>query len=134
MKHIKLYEQYNKEEWLTKYDLPSDNIRYYYIQKALYSEEDNSILDIKKLTDTWDGYDDLVFVKKQGDIITFYEGFVPECWKALYMKDEYKGLSKSEAVEKMVNERFRKIANDLNIEILDYIFNGYYLKINFKVR
>jgi len=118
------------EYWLTKYSLPSDNIRFYYIQKALYEPTEEKV-DIKKLTDTWDGYDDLVFVENNGDSIIFYEGFVKSCWDSLFMKEEYRGLSKEEAVQKMIDDRFTRISNDSGITIEDYSFDGKILKIFF---
>jgi hypothetical protein len=130
MKYIKLFEEYNKQEWITKYNLPSDNIRYYYIQKAKYEPTDEKV-EIKKLTDTWDGYDDLVFVENDNDKIIFYEGFVKSCWDSLFMKDEYKGLSKDEAVQKMIDGRFTRIADDLDLIIEDWNFDGKILRIVF---
>ena len=130
MRYLKLYEEYKRDEWVTKYSLPSDNIRFYYIQKALYEPTEKKV-DIKKLTDTWDGYDDLVFVESNGDSIVFYEGFVKSCWDSLFMKEEYKGLSKEEAVQKMIDDRFTRISNDLGLTIEDYSFDGKILKIFF---
>ena len=110
---------------------PSDNIRFYYIQKAIYEPTEEKVV-LKKLTDTWDGYDDLVFVENDGNDIIFYEGFVKSCWDSLFLKDEYKGLSKDDAVNKMIEERFTRISNDLGLKIHDYIFDGKILKIIFK--
>lgn len=130
MRYLKLYEEYTKDEWITKYKLPSDNIRFYYIQKALYEPKEEKV-DIKKLTDTWDGYDDLVFTENDGNDIIFYEGFVKSCWDSLFMKDEYNGLSKEEAVQKMIDERFTRISNDLGLNLKEYSFDGKILKIVF---
>ncbi len=130
MRYLKLFEEYKRDEWLTKYNLPSDNIRFYYIQKAIY-EPTGEKVNIKKLTDTWDGYDDLVFVENDGDDIIFYEGFVKSCWDSLFMKEEYKGLSKDEAVQKMIKDRFARISNDLGLDIKEYTFDGEILEIIF---
>lgn len=119
------------DEWLTKYKLQSDNIRFYYIQKALNSEPSNEKVIINKLTDTWDGYDDLVFVKNRNSHIDYYEGFVQSCWDALYQKEEYKNLSKDDAVEKLVSERMSLIGKDLDLIIDDYYFKNSILYIKY---
>ena len=33
--------------------------------------------------------------------IIFWEGWVKSCWEGLYIKQDYKGLSKPEAIEKI---------------------------------
>jgi len=119
------------ENWTNKYDLPSDNIRYYYISKELNNTPSEDIVNIFKLTDTWDGYDDLLFVRNRKTYIDYYEGFVDACWIALYNKPEYQGLSKADAVKKLVEDRMTKIITDLNLIIDYYIFEDsiLYIKI-----
>jgi hypothetical protein len=131
---ITIFKIFEKNDWLNKYDLPSDNIRYYYLYNEVHSNIKNDIVKINKLTDTWDGYDDLLFVKNRGTYIDYYEGFVDSCWDAIYSKPEYVGLNKKEAVDKLVNDRIIKISNDLNIKILYYTFKKSILYIKFQIK
>ena len=91
-----------------------------------------------KLIDDWDGYDDQVYIQNniQNNEIIFWEGWVNSCWEALYLKYEYKGLSKTEAIEKFIKERFTKITEEFNLSIIKYDyfkFRGkYIMKITLK--
>jgi hypothetical protein len=109
----------------------SDNSRLYSLREALLKGVTDEQVVMSMLTDTWDGYDDLSFVADRGDYIDYYEGFVQSCWDGVYIKQEYKGLSKSDAVEKMVDERFSKIAAHLNLKIKSWSFKKSVLHIVF---
>lgn len=133
MKITKFNEFHNNDdEWLSKYALPSDNIRYRYIQIAKSSEPSDEIVNYRKLTDIWDGYDDLVFVRNRDTHIDFYEGFVDSCWVELYKKPGYYKLSRTDAIDKLINDRFKKIANDLNLTIAEYTFDKRVLYVKFE--
>lgn len=118
--------------WINYCNLPSDNIRYFYIKNALSDEISNEQPNLKKLVDTWDGYDDLVFVKNRGNFVDYYEGFVQSCWSAIYDKKEYSGLTKVQIIEKLVNDRMSKIAKDLGLKITEFYFKKSILFIRFK--
>ena len=132
---ITVFETFKQDdiEWLTKYKLNSDNIRYYYLKQAKFSNNSNETLIPQKLTDTWDGYDDLLFVKNRGKTIDYFEGFVKSCWDALYKKAAYKGLTKHAAVKKLVEERMKKIGLDLNLIIKSYSFEKSILYIKYEI-
>jgi hypothetical protein len=87
----------------------SDKIRFDYLKSGLNS-------DVVPKSDvphagTLYKADDLVIVKNYGDYAVFYEMFVDSCWNALYEKPEYSMLRKKDAVKKLVQERFSKVAN-----------------------
>lgn len=85
--------------------------------------------DYDMLVDDWDGYDDQTYIKNEliNNKIIYYEGFVKNCWIALYKNPEYKGLSKREAIEKLINDRFTKIAKEFNmiVSYYDYYTHDY---------
>lgn len=66
--------------------------------------------------------DDLTYTQKVGDMIIQSELWVASCWEGMYSKPEYDGLSKQEAIEKMMRERIPKIAEVLNLEFVGYTF------------
>lgn len=119
---------------IESYNYISDNIRDQHIKNALNSEIDNTPIDKKRLTDTWDGYDDLTVVKKIDDkTLVYYEGFVKSCWNGLFSKPEYKGLKKDEAVRKLVEDRIAEIAKNNGLEILEYFFKSNILTIKLEI-
>jgi len=98
----------------------SDRIRYDYIKDAKQQEVSDKIPTRKDLLDS----DDLVIAVNNGNSISYYELFVDSCWDALFSKSEYEELSKIEAINKLVNERFKKIADLLNETIINWSFKN----------
>jgi hypothetical protein len=93
-----------------------------------------------KLIDDWNGYDDQVYIqnKLNQNEIVFWEGWVDECWKSLYLKPEYKGLNKTESINKIINERFPRIGNEFDFIIKEYDYFKYkgkfIMKVIFKIK
>jgi len=81
--------------------------------------------DYDMLIDNWDGYEDQVYIQNKLDEgrIIFYEGWVDNCWKAIKIKPEYKGMNKKEVIENIITKRFPRIAEEFNMVIDDY---GYF--------
>ena len=93
--------------------------------------------DYDMLLDDWDGYDDQVYIQNKGDSIVFWEGWVDSCWKAAFQKEQYKGLKKSEVINKIIEERFPRIAEEFDMEIIDYGYidnDGYIMYIEMKLK
>ena len=91
--------------------------------------------DFDLLTDNWDGYDDQVYIQNKGESIVFWEGWVSSCWDAAFQKPQYKGLKKSEVINKIIEERFPRIAEEFGMEIIDYGYiddDGYIMYIEMK--
>lgn len=108
----------------------SDWTRDLYIKDSLKSEIDSEIPTRREIFEQ----DDLVIVKKLSDSeIVYYEGFVESCWKGLFDKPEYKGLSRQSAVIKMIEDRFSDIAVKNGLEIKDWDYKNSILKIIFKI-
>ena len=102
--------------------IPSDTIRSDYIDKA---EENNKVPTKQELFES----DDLVITRKVGDKITYYEQWIDSCWQALYKKPEYKGLSRTDAIKKFVEERFKVIAKDKDLKIDDWKYTNSILTV-----
>ena len=100
----------------TEPKLSSDKIRSEYIKKAEESAKRPTRDELLKV-------DDLVIVRKEGEKYTYSEQWIESCWKALFVKTEYKGLNRADAIEKFVGERFSIVAdiNNLKIDNWDYI-------------
>ncbi len=91
--------------------------------------------DYDMLLDDWDGYDDQVYIQNKVDSIIFWEGWVESCWDAAFKKEQYKGLEKSEVIDKIIEERFPRIAEEFDMEIIDYGYidnDGYIMYIEMK--
>jgi hypothetical protein len=91
--------------------------------------------DYEMLLDDWDGYDDQVYIQNKGESIVFWEGWVSSCWEAAFKKPQYKGLKKSEVIDKIIDERFPRIAEEFGMEIIDYGFfddDGFIMYIEMK--
>jgi hypothetical protein len=91
--------------------------------------------DYDMLLDDWDGYDDQVYIQNKGESIVFWEGWVSSCWEAAFKKPQYKGLKKSEVIDKIIDERFPRIAEEFGMEIIDYGFfddDGFIMYIEMK--
>lgn len=145
MNNIKLFEEYNIDSLL-----PSDKLRIELIEKFfedVKSDPDHNteVPEMDLLIDDWDGYEWQTYIQNdlENNQIIYYEGWVSACWEGLYSKDEYKGLSKTEAIEKMMKERVPIIAEKLNLEIISHNYwtqkswtegvkNAYITKIIFK--
>jgi len=82
--------------------------------------------DYDMLIDDWNGYEDQVYIQNKLDEgrIIFYEGWVDNCWKAIKIKPEYKGMNKKEVIENIITKRFPRIAEEFNMVIDDY---GYFI-------
>jgi len=83
-----------------------------------------------KLIDDWDGYDDQVYVQNNlvNNEIVFWEGWANECWKAAYSKPEYKNLKKTDVIDKIINNRFPRVASEFGFAVK----SGEYFKCNGK--
>lgn len=113
-------------------------IEYFFRQVDIDSGYNVSLPNLSKLIDDYDGYDDQVYIQnnlKENEII-FWEGWVKSCWDAAIQKDEYQNLDKKTIIEKIINERFPRIAAEFNLNIKDYnyfIYKGkYIMKIIFQ--
>lgn len=75
-----------------------------------------------KLIDDWDGYDYQVYIqnKLSDNEFIFWEGWVDECWKGLYAKPEYRGLNKTDSIEKVIRDRFPRIGQEFGFKIKEY--------------
>ncbi len=75
-----------------------------------------------KLIDDWDGYDDQVYIQNNlsDNEFIFWEGWVDECWKGLYLKPEYKGLTKTDSIEKVIRDRFPRIGQEFGFKIKEF--------------
>ena len=120
--------------------LMSDLTRMELIDNFLKKVEDNPEYntedpDYDMLLDDWDGYDDQVYIQNKDDSIVFWEGWVKSCWDAAFNKEQYKGLKKSEVINKIIEERFPRIADEFDMDIIDYGYidnDGYIMYIEMK--
>jgi hypothetical protein len=120
--------------------LMSDLTRMELIDNFLQKVKDNPEYnteepDYDMLLDDWDGYDDQVYIQNKGESIVFWEGWVSSCWEAAFKKPQYKGLKKSEVIDKIIDERFPRIAEEFGMEIIDYGFfddDGFIMYIEMK--
>lgn len=94
------------------------------------------------LMDPNGGYPQQTYVQNNlanGQII-YWEGWSSYCWRALYKKKEYHGLSKEDALKKIFATRSPRIAQEFNMKIDDADFfwhesmdedseDGYIMKI-----
>lgn len=80
--------------------------------------------DYFKLIDDWNGYDDQVYIQNNlnKNEFIFWEGWVDECWKGLYLKPEYKGLNKTESINKVITERFPRIGKEFGYQIKNFTY------------
>lgn len=82
--------------------------------------------DTDELLDPYDGYEDQTYIRiKSPDTIVWYEGWSSLCWKALYNKPEYKGLSKTKALDKFLSERVPVIVRESGCEIINSGYEWY---------
>jgi len=124
-------------------DIIKNNLKKFKINPNLNKEEP----DYDNLLDPYEGYENQTYIQNdlENNKIIYWEGWSEYCWNSLYQKEEYKKLSKKEAIEKLIKERFPKIAFDNNLKILNYnyffyevspymvgIDDGYIMKIEMK--
>ena len=101
--------------------------------------------DNEMLLDAYDGYEYHTYIQNnlENNEIIYWEGWSSICWKELYNKPEFKGLSKTKAIEKVITTRFPRIAQEFDMIISDseyffqelyddYIPDGYIMKIIMK--
>ena len=107
----------------------SDRIRLDEIKSALNDDlwDDDETYSVDDLYQT----DWLSKALNKENYVDYYELFVKACWDGMFQKPEYKGLDKKSAVEKLINERFSKIAKLLNLSIIDWNFKFNVLNIKF---
>ena len=116
---MKYIRRFNEDFNGFKYS--SDEIRYDAIVKKLGSKKTFKVPSEDEINASLYDYD-AVFVYNRGDYMEFIEYWVDECWEALYEKPEYNGLNKEQATDLFVKDRFQRIADKLNMEIIDYTF------------
>jgi len=133
MKYLKLFEDYTNL-------YQSDIIRIQLINDFLENCKENpdyniELPDYNDLIDDWDGYDDQTYIQNNGNEFIYWEGWVRACWQAAYKKPEYKDLGKDLIIEKIIKERFPRIAEEVNYKINNYDYfrhDGIYImKITF---
>jgi len=93
--------------------------------------------DYDMLLDDWGGYDDQVYIQNKLDnnTIIFYEGWVNSCWSAVYNKPQYKGMSKKQVIKDIITNRFPRIGEEFNMDVIDYGYvndGGYIMYVVFK--
>lgn len=130
----------------------SDLIRMDKIEEFLNEIEKNPEYNTEEpeydwLMDPHGGYPEQTYIqnKLENGEIVFWEGWSSYCWKGLYSKPEYKGLSKENALKKIFRERTPRIAQEFDMTIKDADFfwhdagdddaeNGYIMKIVFRLK
>lgn len=107
-------------------DIIEENIKKFKEDPNLNKEDP----DYDDLLDPYNGYKYQTYIQNdlENNQIIFWEGWSEECWNSLYQKEEYQNLSKKEAIEKIIQERFPKIASENNLKIKDY--NYFYYEVN----
>ena len=145
MNHLKIFKDFSitenrfqrRDEEQYKNCFMSDLVRMELIETFLnkvqndpsYNKEEPNY---SKLVDDWDGYDDQVYIQNNLDEneVIYWEGWVDECWKSLFQKPDYKGLSKTECIKKVITQRFPRIAEEFGfkMEHFDYFdYEGEYI-------
>jgi len=135
------FEKRDDEQY--KNCLMSDLTRMELIEMFFNNVESDPMYNIEepnlfKLIDNWDGYDDQVYIqnKLNDNEFTFWEGWVDECWKGLYLKSEYKGLDKISSIEKVISERFPRIGQEFGFKIKEFNYfkhkGKFIMKVIFK--
>ncbi len=94
----------------------SDNVRLAYIKKAVETAD----LSVKPSDFTQER--DFIVIKKKGNILHYYEKWLESCWQALYKKPQYKGLSRTQAIDLYMRERFGEIARLSGYRILRHSY------------
>jgi hypothetical protein len=119
------FEKRDEEQY--KNCLMSDLTRMELIEMFFNKVETNSNYNtdepnLFKLIDDWDGYDDQVYIQNNlsDNEFIFWEGWVDECWKGLYLKPEYQGLTKTDSIERVIRDRFPRIGKEFGFKIKEY--------------
>lgn len=103
----------------------ADAIRMDYILEFLENvvddpEYNNEEPDTDDLLDPHDGYNHQTYIEQlENGEFKYWEGWSIYCWKAIYNKPEYKGMSKSKVLDQFLSVRFPVIARETKTEILD---------------
>jgi len=147
MNRVKKWNQFFEKNRFKKCDeeqykscLISDLARMELIEMFFNIVESNPKYNIEepnysKLVNDWDGYDDQVYIQNnliENEFI-FWEGWVDECWRGLYLKPEYEGLNKIESINKVIKERFPRIGEEFGYKIKNYSYFKYKGKFIMKV-
>jgi hypothetical protein len=96
------------------------------------------------LLDPYGGYEYQTYIQYVDNKIIYWEGWSHLCWNSLYNKKEYEGLSKEDAIKKVINERIIPSFETLDLKYIssDYWFeqswndeieDGYIMKIIFEL-
>lgn len=146
MKHIKLFENKNIQYFsdALRTDLVDDVLSKIIDNDIEYLEEIEEDPDTDMLLDPYGGYEYQTYIQYKNNKIIYWEGWSQLCWNSLYNKSEYKGLSKEDAIKKVINERIIPSFEELNLKYIDsyywyqkswddYIENGYIMKIIFEL-
>jgi hypothetical protein len=105
----------------------SDKIRAGYLIDGLNKKI--SVDNYSKICMTIDLEEDLTMVINLGDTVVYYEKYATSCWEALFQKPEYKGLTKKEALDKFMSERFPIIADCCEMKITNWTFKNQILRV-----
>jgi hypothetical protein len=100
--------------------------------------------DSDMLLDPHDGYEKQTYIQIVGKKLIYWEGWSSYCWKSLYDKSEYKGLSKSEAITKVIKERLIPSIESMGLKYInskywmeeswtDGVDDGYIMKVVFEL-
>ena len=132
------YSKRNEEKY--KNCLMSDLMRMEIIDvffKKVESSHNYNIESPKylKLIDTFDGYDDQVYIQNNliNNEFIYWEGWVNECWSSVYLKPYYKTLNKTEIITKIVKDRFPRIGEEFEFKIKNYEYFKYRGKYIMKI-
>lgn len=131
----------------SRMDTIDDFLEQFKNDEDLNIEEPDNYLLLDPYAD--EGYEYQTYIQNnlENNEIIFYEGWSKLCWKALYKRKSYKGLSKTEALDKFIAERVPIIARECNLIIKDVSYywseqyddtdkdvSGYILKIIFGIK
>lgn len=110
-----------------------------------YSNYNEGTPEYDMLMDVYEGYENQTYIQSiPNKQFILYEGWSSLCWDALYSKDEYKGLTHIECLNKFFVERIPVIAKECNIKVIeckyefheswgDNIEDGYIMLITFQL-
>ena len=108
-----------------KLKYPSDEIRLSYIEDALkepISDKEPSHMEILNS-------DDWTIVRNFGNKIIYYEFWGKPCWDALFQKEEYRGLTRKEAIDKFIIDRFTPMVNSIGYNVGKVNFRYNFMRI-----
>lgn len=147
MNHIKLFENYQPTYFSDAFrmDTMEDFLDELKRGDEEFLEEHEDEPDTDMLLDPHEGYDKQTYIQYKEKRIIYWEGWSNYCWKSLYDKKEYDGLSKREAMKKFIEERFVPSMEALGLKFVssDYWFeqswsdgvaDGYIMKVIFELK